>query len=72
MYKGLNEALKELGDVKNWAQTIENDMTAVAASLETVVKLKQEDEQNATAGTGGAAPKKEESKAKAAAGAGKQ
>ncbi|KAJ1799638.1 hypothetical protein LPJ75_006633 [Coemansia sp. RSA 2598] len=31
-----NDALKELGDVRNWAQVIERDMLDVAATLELV------------------------------------
>ncbi|KAJ2815917.1 hypothetical protein IWW50_006675, partial [Coemansia erecta] len=31
-----NGALKELGDVQNWAQVIERDMLDVAATLEVV------------------------------------
>jgi hypothetical protein len=39
--QGLNAALKELGDVKNWAQAIEKDMVTVADTLEQVVRIKQ-------------------------------
>lgn len=37
MYKDLNDALKELGDVKNWAQVIEKDMNAVTDALEDII-----------------------------------
>eukprot|EP00026_Physarum_polycephalum_P019749 Phypoly_transcript_21910.p1 GENE.Phypoly_transcript_21910~~Phypoly_transcript_21910.p1 ORF type:complete len:147 (+),score=32.71 Phypoly_transcript_21910:133-573(+) len=33
-----NQALKELGDLENWAKTIEADMNGIAAALEYVYK----------------------------------
>eukprot|EP00823_Brevimastigomonas_motovehiculus_P005457 TRINITY_DN4032_c0_g1_i1.p2 TRINITY_DN4032_c0_g1~~TRINITY_DN4032_c0_g1_i1.p2 ORF type:complete len:135 (+),score=37.01 TRINITY_DN4032_c0_g1_i1:58-462(+) len=39
MYKNFNTSLKELGDVKNWVQTIETDMNEVARTLESIVDL---------------------------------
>jgi len=41
MYKSLNDSLKELGDVKNWAETIEADMKAVADTLQRVAAQSQ-------------------------------
>ncbi|CAO3648720.1 unnamed protein product [Cunninghamella echinulata] len=31
-----NDALKELGDIKNWAQVMENDMNSIMATLDFV------------------------------------
>merc|ERR1712150_25883 len=42
MYRNLNAALLELGDVTNWAQTMESDMNIIASSLENVVKMKED------------------------------
>ncbi|KCV68843.1 hypothetical protein H696_04261 [Fonticula alba] len=38
LVESFNTALKELGDVNTWAQTIEHDMTGIAAALEYVYK----------------------------------
>ncbi|XP_062522136.1 biogenesis of lysosome-related organelles complex 1 subunit 1-like [Corticium candelabrum] len=38
MVEGFNQALKELGDVENWARTIESDMRDIAAGLEHAYK----------------------------------
>lgn len=38
MLENFNQALKELGDVENWARTIEADITTVASALEYAYK----------------------------------
>ena len=38
MLENFNTALKELGDVENWARTIEADITTVASALEYAYK----------------------------------
>jgi hypothetical protein len=38
MVEGFNQALKELGDVENWARSIESDMREIAAGLEHAYK----------------------------------
>lgn len=38
MLEGFHAALKELGDVENWAQSIEEDLRTVTATLEYVNK----------------------------------
>ncbi|CAG8739413.1 biogenesis of lysosome-related organelles complex-1 subunit 1 [Gigaspora rosea] len=38
MLDGVNSALKELGDVQNWAEVIERDMREIAMTLEFVHK----------------------------------
>ncbi|GAB5366139.1 hypothetical protein AAMO2058_001119000 [Amorphochlora amoebiformis] len=38
LYSSFNDALKELGDVKNWAQGIEADLNSINTSLIQVVK----------------------------------
>ena len=39
LYKQLNDQLKECGDVRNWAVTIERDMLSVASALAHTVSL---------------------------------
>lgn len=34
LVESFNQALKELGDVENWAQSIENDMRTISSALE--------------------------------------
>eukprot|EP00118_Oscarella_pearsei_P000563 m.5257 g.5257 ORF g.5257 m.5257 type:complete len:127 (+) comp12627_c0_seq1:59-439(+) len=34
MVQGFNQSLKELGDVENWARTIESDMQEISRNLE--------------------------------------
>lgn len=36
--EGFNQALKELGDVENWSQVIEAEMTTIAGALEYAYK----------------------------------
>ncbi|XP_075952920.1 biogenesis of lysosome-related organelles complex 1 subunit 1 isoform X1 [Anarhichas minor] len=38
MVEGFNQALKEIGDVENWARSIEMDMRTIATALEYVHK----------------------------------
>uniref|UniRef100_A0A8C7SCG6 Biogenesis of lysosome-related organelles complex 1 subunit 1 n=2 Tax=Oncorhynchus mykiss TaxID=8022 RepID=A0A8C7SCG6_ONCMY len=38
MVEGFNQALKEIGDVENWARSIEVDMRTIATALEYVHK----------------------------------
>ena len=38
MIDSFNHALKELGDVENWARSIETDMVAIASALEYAYK----------------------------------
>ena len=38
MIDSFNHALKELGDVENWARAIETDMVAIASALEYAYK----------------------------------
>ena len=38
MLENFNQALKELGDVENWARTIETDITTIASALEYAYK----------------------------------
>jgi len=40
LYRGFNESLMELGDVKNWAGTMEADLAEIATSLETVLSTR--------------------------------
>jgi len=37
-----NTSLKEVGDVENWAKTIENDMRAISSTLEYTYKVNSE------------------------------
>ncbi|XP_066931823.1 biogenesis of lysosome-related organelles complex 1 subunit 1-like [Clytia hemisphaerica] len=38
MLENFNQSLKELGDVENWARTIETDITTIASALEYAYK----------------------------------
>lgn len=42
LVESLSSALKEIGDVENWAKTIEGDIRTISTALETVYKNSQE------------------------------
>jgi len=42
MIEGFNASLKELGDVENWARSIESDMRVVSTTLEYSYKVNSE------------------------------
>ena len=42
LYGNLNDSIKELGDLVNWATVIEEDMQAIAISLSTIIAIKQQ------------------------------
>ena len=42
-FHGLDQALKALGDVENWARTMEEDMTFINASLEQVQQAREQE-----------------------------
>ena len=49
LVKAFNTTLKDLGDVKNWAKAIEDDMRTVSSTLEYTYKVNRE--ANSTSGT---------------------
>lgn len=42
LIENFSSSLKELGDVENWAKTIEKDMKCVTAALEIAYKIERE------------------------------
>ena len=42
MLQTFNDTLKDLGDVKNWAKSIEDDMRTVSSTLEYTYKVNRE------------------------------
>jgi hypothetical protein len=44
-YKGFHAALKALGDVENWAKTIESDMAFIHSALEGIQQQEQQEEE---------------------------
>jgi len=42
LVESFSNALKELGDVENWAKTIEGDVRTITTALEIVYKTTQE------------------------------
>lgn len=45
LVESLSSALKEIGDVENWAKTIEGDVRTISIALESVYKNSQETSQ---------------------------
>lgn len=45
LVESLSGALKEIGDVENWAKTIEGDVRTITIALESVYKNSQENSQ---------------------------
>lgn len=45
LVESLSSALKEIGDVENWARTIEGDVRTISTALETVYQNSQETNQ---------------------------
>ena len=39
MVESFNTSLKELGDIKGWARSIEDDLQAISCTLEYVAKV---------------------------------
>lgn len=48
LVESLSNALKEIGDVENWAKTIEGDVRTISTALESVYKNSQENNQPQT------------------------
>lgn len=44
LIEGFSSALKELGDVENWARSIENDLRSVTGALEIAYKSARENQ----------------------------
>ena len=42
LVRTFNDTLKDLGDVKNWAEAIEDDMKTVSSTLEYTYKVNRE------------------------------
>ena len=52
LVKTFNSTLKDLGDVKNWAKAIEDDMRTVSSTLEYTYKVNREANSTASTVTG--------------------
>ena len=42
MYSGLNNSVKELGDLSNWAVTMQSDMDAIGSTLNRLMQQRQQ------------------------------
>ena len=42
MYGGLNNSVKEMGDLSNWAATLQSDMDSIASSLNRLMQQRQQ------------------------------
>jgi hypothetical protein len=42
LIENFSSSLKELGDIENWAKTIETDMKTITTALEIAYKLERE------------------------------
>ncbi|GBN60827.1 Biogenesis of lysosome-related organelles complex 1 subunit 1 [Araneus ventricosus] len=42
LVENFSQVLKEIGDVENWARSIENDMSTISSALEYAYKVGQE------------------------------
>ena len=42
MYSGLNNSVKELGDLSNWATTLQSDMDSISGTLNRLMQQRQQ------------------------------
>ena len=55
-YQGFHQALKSLGDIENWARTIEADMAFISSSLDGLQQQRQQQRETDATSTDAATP----------------